>query len=224
MKLNILFEDNQIIVVEKPQNLLSQSDITGDSDLLSIVKEYIKEKYKKPGNVYIGLVHRLDRPVGGLMLFARSSKAASRLSLEFREHTFKKSYLAVVHSGSNNLGYKNLTGQIYKSKENNFSSMEESKDLSKSVELNLEELEFKDNLTLVKIYLKTGRSHQIRVQLSDLGTPIYGDMKYGRMEKGKIALWSYQIEFIHPTLKNKMSFSLQPPIIFPWTLFPFLNK
>jgi len=219
MKVKILHEDNQIIVVEKPQGMLSQSDVTGDLDLLSYLKSYLKEKYNKPGNVYLGLVHRLDRPVGGVMVFARTSKAAARLSEQIREHIWTKTYLAVIHSNTSSLDREKLVASISKSSENISKIVHGEDPNAKTAELSLQKLDYKDKLMLVKINLKTGRSHQIRVQLSDMGKPIYGDMKYGRQEKGNIALWCSQITILHPTLKNPLEFSSLLPKEFPWNLF-----
>ena len=212
-KLKIIYEDNHIIVVEKKPNIPSQSDKTGDIDMLTLVKQYIKEKYNKPGNVYVGLVHRLDRPVGGLMVFAKTSKAASRLSNQVREKTIKKQYLAVVDGKfKENKGM--LENYLYKDERNNVSKVvDKNKKGAKLAKLDYEVLGYKPdkNLSLVKIDLHTGRHHQIRVQLSNFGHSIFGDQKYGTRGKGKqIALWAYNLQIEHPVSKEKMNFKLLP--------------
>ena len=178
--MNVLYEDNHIIVAIKPVNVPSQEDKTGDKDMLTMIKEYIKEKYNKPGNVYIGLVHRLDRPVGGIMVFARTSKAASRLSEEVRNKSFNKKYLAIVN-GKFDEKSGTFVDYLWKDQKNNTSYVvKESKKGAKKAELNYEVLKYNhdDNLSLVKIDLKTGRHHQIRVQFSSRGHALYGDNKY----------------------------------------------
>ena len=164
--LKVIYEDNHIIVVEKTPNIPSQADKTGDIDMLTIVKDYIKEKYNKPGNVYLGLVHRLDRPVGGIMVFAKTSKAASRLSNQVREKVFKKKYLAVV-DGKIEKQKGTLEDYLYKDERNNISKVvNEDKKNAKSAKLDYEVLKYNEvkNLSLVEINLHTGRHHQIRVQ------------------------------------------------------------
>lgn len=213
----IIYEDNHLLVVEKPRNMLVQEDNTKDVDLLSSLKLYIKEKYNKPGDVYLGLVHRLDRPVGGLMVFARTSKAASRLSEAIRNHDFNKFYLAVVQGNINKNGV--FEDYLKKIESENKTIVDNSGKYSK---LSYEVLGNKNNLSLVLIHLETGRSHQIRVQFSSRGYPLWGDQKYNNNSLGgeQIALWSCSLEFNHPTLKNKLFFKLEPPIDeFPWNLF-----
>ena len=211
--MKVLYEDNHIIVVEKELNIPSQSDKTGDIDMLTLVKSYIKEKYNKPGEAYIGLVHRLDRPVGGIMVFARTSKAASRLSEQIRNKTFKKKYMAVV-DGSFNEKKGTLVDYLYKDERNNISKVvEPTKKNSKRAELDYEVLNYDDkrNLSLVKIDLHTGRHHQIRVQMANAGHSLFGDQKYGTRGKGKqIRLWAYEIEFEHPTTKEQLKFTDYP--------------
>ena len=225
-KLNVIYEDNHIIVVEKIPNIPSQSDATGDVDMLTLVKDYIKEKYQKPGNVYIGLVHRLDRPVGGIMVFARTSKAASRLSNQIREKTFKKEYLAIVDGKMNNEG--TLENYLYKDEKANTSKVvDKNKKNSKFAKLDYELLAYdkEKNLSLIKINLHTGRHHQIRVQLANIGHSIYGDQKYGKRGKDKqIALWAYKITFEHPTKKEKISFESLPKQIGVWNLIKLVKK
>ena len=203
-KLNIIYEDNHIIVVEKQPNIPSQADKTEDIDMLTIIKEYIKEKYNKPGNVYLGLVHRLDRPVGGVMVFAKTSKAASRLSDQVREKIFKKKYLAVVD------GRNNISKVVNKDKKN-----------AKLAKLDYEVLAYNEvkNLSLVRVNLHTGRHHQIRVQLSHAGHSIFGDQKYGTRGQGKqIALWAYELTIEHPITKEEMTFKCLPESNGTWCI------
>ncbi len=185
--MKVLFEDNHIIVVEKKPNIPSQSDKTEDMDMLTLVKQYIKEKYHKPGNVYLGLVHRLDRPVGGIMIFAKTSKAASRLSNQVRERVFKKKYLAVI-DGKIELKQGTLEDYLYKDERNNKSKVvSKEKKNAKLAKLDYKVLKYNEvkNLSLVEINLQTGRHHQIRVQLSHFGHSIFGDQKYGTRAQGK---------------------------------------
>ena len=209
-KLNILYEDNHIIVVEKPFNILSQADNTGDKDMLTIIKDYIKEKYKKPGNVYLGLVHRLDRPVGGVMVFARTSKAAGRLSDEIRKNEFDKTYLAVVRGIMHE---KEGTFKDYLKRDDGGNTIVTNSKEGKLSILHYKVIEenIKKNETLVEIRLETGRHHQIRVQFSSRGYPLCGDQRYGKQDNTQIALFAYKLEFTHPVKKEKMSFSLCKP-------------
>lgn len=209
--LKVLYEDNHIIVVIKPYNIPSQSDKTNDIDMLSLVKEYIKEKYQKPGNVYVGLVHRLDRPVGGIMVFAKTSKAASRLSESIRNKSFSKTYLAVVN-GKFEKQNGILENYLWKDEALNMSKVvSKDKKNAKLARLTYEVLAEKNDLSLVKINLETGRHHQIRVQFSNAGHSLYGDQKYGKgsMEK-QIALWAYRLEFKHPVKDEIMKFEALP--------------
>ena len=219
--LKVIYEDNHIIVVEKQPNIPSQADKTGDIDMLTLVKEYIKEKYNKPGNVYIGLVHRLDRPVGGVMVFARTSKSASRLSNQVREKAFKKKYLAVVDGKIDN-EKGTLEDYLYKDEKNNISKVvNKDKKNAKLAKLDYEVLKYNEvkDLSLVEINLHTGRHHQIRVQLSNFGHSIFGDQKYGTRGKGKqIALWAYELTIEHPITKEKMTFRDLPEAIGTWCI------
>ena len=220
-KLKIIFEDNHIIVVEKPVNIPSQADKTGDIDMLTIIKEYLKEKYNKPGNVYLGLVHRLDRPVGGVMVFAKTSKAASRLSNQVREKQFEKTYLAIVN-GKMEQETGTLKDYMYKDERNNKSKVvPEGTKNSKLAVLDYEVLKYSKelNLSVLKINLHTGRHHQIRVQLSSRNHSIYGDQKYGGRGHGKqIALWAYELKFYHPITNEKLLFKSIPSKIGSWKI------
>lgn len=204
-KLNILYEDNHIIVVFKPAGILSQADKTGDDDMLTLIKKYIKEKYNKPGNVYLGLVHRLDRPVSGIMVFAKTSKAASRLSEEIRNNKMHKKYRAIIH------GYLDKKeGTLI----NRIEKLDNKKVLidtpsGKEAILNYKVIKEKDNLSLVDIDLVTGRYHQIRIQFASINHPLLGDYLYNKMDNNNLALVSYSLSFIHPTTKEKMNFCLK---------------
>ena len=224
--MKVIFEDNHIIVVEKTPNIPSQADKTEDVDMLTIVKDHIKQKYNKPGNVYLGLVHRLDRPVGGVMVFAKTSKAASRLSEEVRNKTFKKTYLAVVDGKiENNEG--TLEDYLYKDERNNISKVvNKDKKNAKYACLDYKVLVYDEvkKLSLLKINLHTGRHHQIRVQLSNFGHSIFGDQKYGTRGEGKqIALWAYELSIIHPTTKEEMTFKDLPESNGTWSILRKLD-
>lgn len=212
----IIYEDNHLLVVEKPQNVLVQADNTNDLDLLTSLKKYIKEKYNKPGEVYLGLVHRLDRPVGGVMVFARTSKAASRLSNMIRMHEFEKNYLAVVEGVLPEEGA--FEDYLLKLENENRTIVDKNGKYSK---LSYKLLSYKDGLSLVKIKLDTGRSHQIRVQFSSRGYALWGDQKYNSKAKvgEQIALWAYELRFKHPVRDELMDFKCNPPLKYPWTLF-----
>ena len=213
IKLNVIYEDNHIIVVEKPVNIPSQGDKTGDIDMLTIIKQYLKEKYNKPGNVYLGLVHRLDRPVGGVMVFAKTSKAAARLSEQVREKIFRKKYLVIVNGKfKDNKGV--LEDYLLKNEKTNMSRVvtEETKSAIYA-KLDYEVLKYDSelNLSVLRINLYTGRHHQIRVQLSSRGHSIYGDQKYGGRGHGKqICLWAYELTIQHPITKEDMTFKAIP--------------
>lgn len=216
-KLKILYEDNHIIVVEKPPNVPSQADKTTDEDMLTIIKRYIKEKYNKPGNVYLGLVHRLDRPVGGIMVFAKTSKAASRLSEEIRNNTFHKTYLAVIQGTMPKEG--KLEDYLIKDNNKNISYIS-TKDKGKYSALEYKILNTKNNLSLVEINLITGRSHQIRLQFASRNHPLLGDSKYGNNPSNiNIALFAKSITFTHPTTKEKLTFTLDIPNRYPFNIF-----
>ena len=215
--INIIYEDNHLLVVEKPINIPVQADNSKDIDLLNILKEYIKKRDKKPGNVYLGLVHRLDRPVGGIMVFAKTSKCASRLSKQVKNHEFKKIYYAVV---MNKLKKEKdtLIDYLLKDKKNNI--VEINKNGKESI-LEYELIAYKNNMSLVKIHLKTGRSHQIRVQFSSRGYPLYGDHKYNKTteKNSNIALFAESISFIHPITKKRINFKLKLPNKYPFNIF-----
>lgn len=215
-KLNVLYEDNHVIVVEKPINVLSQGDATGDLDLLNMVKQYVKVKYNKPGNVYIGLVHRLDRPVGGVMVFARSSKAASRLNKQQLEHGFDKKYLAVVN-GVMDKKTDRLVDKLEKCSDGN--TIVSRKGKESILNYAVIDINKRTNHSLVEIKLETGRHHQIRVQFASRGHYLCGDQRYGVLDKTQLALFAYKLGFIHPITKEKMEFCIKPPREGYWTEF-----
>ena len=213
---NILYEDNHIIVVEKKINIPVQEDDSKDKDLLTVIKEYLKEKYHKPGNVYLGLVHRLDRPVGGVMVFAKTSKAASRLSEQMRLKDIKKKYYAIVEGNAKDSDI--LIDKLYK---NNKTNMVYVDNRGKEAILIYKRIKTINNLSLVDIELKTGRNHQIRVQFSSRNMPLWGDQRYNKNAKvgQQIALYSYYLSFIHPITKEKMKFQLEIPKREPFNIF-----
>lgn len=216
--LNVIYEDNHIIVVVKPPNVLSQRDITEDMDMTTMIKQYLKEKYHKPGNVYLGLLHRLDRPVGGIMVFAKTSKAAARLSKDIKNHRLEKKYLAVID------GYLTRDDGImidYLLRDKNGNTIISTKEEGKYAELSYRVLQRnkEENKTLVEIQIKTGRHHQIRVQFFSRGYPLCGDQRYGKQDKTQIALFSYFLKFCHPVKKDWLEFKILPPDNSYWSLF-----
>lgn len=210
--INVLYEDNHIIVVLKPINVPVCLDESLDVDLFNMVKKYLEDKYDKK-NAFVGLVHRLDRPVGGIMVFAKTSKAASRLSDQIRKKEFEKKYYAVV------LGEVPLNGRfvdkLEKNTKKNISFVSEK---GKECSLVFKRIKTNGKLSLVSINLETGRSHQIRVQFSSHGYPLYGDQKYNKKAKmhTQIALFAYSLSFIHPVKKERISFSVDIPNVYPY--------
>ena len=222
-----MYEDNHCIVVDKPNNLPVQADSSGDADLLSMVKEYVKEKYNKPGTAYIGLVHRLDRPAGGLVVLARTSKAAARLSAQVRSRELGRQYLLVVR-GEPKMRAGEIKNYLLKDTAANMVRIvPAATEGAKEAVLNYRLLQTvhhpsEGKLSLIEASLQTGRSHQIRVQMAGLGCPLYGDQKYGPdlNKKGQqLALHAAKLSFIHPTLKDKRTFISYPPQKAPWTYF-----
>ena len=219
--LKVLYEDNHIIVVEKPVNIPSQGDKTCDIDLLTMVKEYIKEKYNKPGEVYLGLVHRLDRPTGGVMVFARTSKAASRLSEQIREGKMHKKYLCIV-DGKMEKPKGEFRDYLLKNEKTNTSKIvDKNTKNAKEAILDYEVVKYNEeiNMSVLKVNLHTGRHHQIRVQMASRGHSLSGDQKYGTRGRGKqLALWAYSLTFTHPTTKEEMTFEDYPEEVGSWTI------
>lgn len=216
-KINIIYEDNHLLVIEKPINIPVQKDNTNDIDLITMLKDYRKKNENKPGEAYLGLVHRLDRPVGGIMVFAKTSKAASRLSNQIRTNTFHKTYLAVIQGVIPKEGV--FEDYLVKNEKENISYVT-SKEKGKYSKLEYKLLNTKDNLSLVRINLITGRSHQIRVQFSSRNHPLIGDSKYGDNPNNiSIALYAESITFNHPTTKEKLTFTLNKPNRYPFNIF-----
>ncbi len=211
--LTVLYEDNHIIVVLKPQNVACCPDESGDDNLFDCVKRYIKTTYQKAGNVFLGLVHRLDRPTGGVMVYAKTSKAAARLSEQMKNGGFEKKYFAVL-CGVPSRKKATLENYLRKNSVNNTVYVcTQSEEGAKFASLEYEIVGEKDGLSLAEIKLHTGRTHQIRVQMASVNCPLYGDMRYGgeKAVKGKLALWAYSLRFAHPTTGEKMRFVIEPP-------------
>ena len=216
LMVKILYEDNHLLVVLKPINIPVCGDSSGDLDLLTYLKGYIKEKYNKPGNVYLGLVHRLDRPVGGIMVFAKTSKCASRLSEQVRTGRLNKRYYAVICG--NLIGSGVFNDKLLKDNRTNMVTVD-SRGKDSSLEYSV--VSCKNGYSLVDINLITGRSHQIRVQFSSRGYPLYGDQKYNRNASSgeQIALFSYYLSFFHPISGELLEFKEDIPDRKPFNLF-----
>jgi 23S rRNA pseudouridine1911/1915/1917 synthase len=220
--MQILYEDNHLIAVHKPAGIPVQEDESGDTPLSEMVKEYIKKKYRKPGEVYLGVLHRLDRPVAGVVLFARTSKAAARVSEMFREKKMVKTYLAIVDKKPPN-PEGTLTNYIYKDKDANRSHCYvKEKPGSQWAELDYKQVEEADGQYLLEVSPKTGRPHQIRAQLSAMGCVIHGDLKYGAKEPMKdksICLLARKLEFMHPVRDEKITIISKIPPDKAWGRF-----
>ncbi len=222
MKVPILYEDNHLLLVEKPVNIPVQEDSSRDLDLFNLLKAEIKKRDQKPGNVYLGLVHRLDRPVGGAMVFAKTSKAASRLSDMMRRQVIERKYWAVVHGLPKQKGQK-LTHYLLKnSRKNQVSVVASTHPEGKKAILNYRVLASQAGLSLLEVTLETGRPHQIRVQLSAIGHPLFGDQKYGAKVNQvgqQIALWACSLQLKHPIKKEPVKVFSRPPKAYPWHLW-----
>ena len=223
-KADILFEDNHIIIIQKTAGIPTQGDETGDISLFEMVQKYIKVKYNKPGDVYLGLVHRVDRPVSGLVMFAKTSKAASRLSEMFREHTIEKTYLAIVAQQPPK-EEDTLTNYIWKDKEANraYCYNKEKKGSKKAI-LDYKQLQQVGKEYLLEVKPHTGRSHQIRAQLANMGCPIVGDIKYGskvNVEDRSICLLARRLKFIHPVKKTPLEIVSRTPEGRFWQKFTY---
>ena len=215
----ILFEDNHLIVVNKKSGELSQGDITNDFTLPDLIKSYLKKKYKKPGNVYLGIVHRLDRPTSGIMVFAKTSKALSRLNHQFKFRTTKKIYWAIVEKLFPEKEGTLIHWMTRDSKKNKSKAHNKEVQNSKKAILHYKRIQYFDKYTLLEISLETGRHHQIRSQLSSCGHPIQGDLKYGAArsnKNGSISLISKMIEIYHPIKNNRLHFSVNPEKVGIW--------
>lgn len=217
----ILFEDNHLIIINKRSSQIVHSDKTGDVSLEEMVKHYLKTKYNKPGNVYCGLVHRLDRPVSGVVMFAKTEKALVRLNKMMKEHQIHKTYWAIVRN--NNIKPKaTLVNFLIRNEKQNKTYVTKDTNKGKYAELDYEVLKKSDNYQLLKVNLKTGRHHQIRVQLSNIGCPIKGDLKYGFERSNKdasISLHARQVEFLHPVKKEQMKIIAPLPKDSLWQWF-----
>jgi len=226
IKIPIIYEDNHLLVVQKPPNVLSQKDRTGDFDMVELLKHDLKVRYNKPGNVYLALIHRLDRPVGGVMVFAKTSKAAARLTKQLKTGEFTRTYLAIIH-GRPLKPKDTLVHYLLKDQRTNtVRAVNENTQGAQKAILDYEVLGYQNKLCVVKVQLRTGRPHQIRVQFASLGHPLFGDRRYGRKPNRPgqtIGLWSYEISCLHPVTKKRISF-LSIPDRHPWTQFPWLNK
>ena len=217
--IKILYEDNHLLVVVKPVNMPVQEDESKDLDLLNALKEDIKIRHQKPGNVFLGLVHRLDRPVGGVMVFAKTSKAASRLSEQVRNHEMQKEYLAVVMNKVTP-AKGTMIDHLLKDESTNIVSINS---LGKEAILSYELLAYEEDKSLVKIDLKTGRSHQIRIQFASRSFPLYGDQKYNEEARTgqQIALFAATLSFKHPVTKEFLTYSAKPVDAYPWNIFKY---
>ncbi|MBO7277660.1 MAG: RluA family pseudouridine synthase [Bacteroidales bacterium] len=217
----ILFEDNHIIILNKLSSQIVHSDKTGDVSLEEMVKHYLKTKYNKPGNVYCGLVHRLDRPVSGVVMFAKTEKALVRLNKMMKEHQIHKTYWAIVRN--NNIKPKaTLVNFLIRNEKQNKTFVTKDTTKGKYAELDYEVLAKGDNYQLLQVNLKTGRHHQIRVQLSNIGCPIKGDLKYGFERSNKdasISLHARQLEFLHPVKKEQIKIIAPLPKDSLWQWF-----
>ncbi|WP_141501431.1 RluA family pseudouridine synthase [Paenibacillus luteus] len=224
MPITVLFEDNHVLAVVKPPGILSQEDDTGDADMLTLLKQDLKQRHNKPGNVFLGLVHRLDRMVGGAMVFAKTSKAASRLSESVRNRQFGKTYVCVVQ-GTPAKPQARLTHYILKdSKQNQVTVYNKPVAEAKEAVLEYEVTAVTGRYSLVAVKLHTGRPHQIRAQLAHIGCPLVGDLKYGAKPTGgisEIALWSTSISTPHPVSKEWMVFRSIPSGSAAWSWWSY---
>lgn len=224
MQLPVLYEDNHLIAVNKPAGMLAQGDRTGDEPMAVFVKAYIKKKYKKPGDVFLGTIHRLDRPVSGVTIFARTSKALTRMNELFRNKKIDKEYVAIIDKiPPKNKG--RLVHHLVKDhKKNKVAVYDQPTKTSKESRTNYKLLSVINGLAVVKVFPITGRPHQIRSQLSTIGCPIVGDLKYGsekRFGDQSIGLHCCSLSFIHPVKKEPITITAVPPKGNFWELFNF---
>lgn len=220
--MTVVYEDNHIIVVNKDSGEIVQGDKTGDTPLSDIVKEYIRQKYSKPGNVFLGVVHRLDRPVSGLVVFAKTSKALTRLNEMFRTNSVHKTYWAITRNTPPQPSGRLEQWIVRNEKQNKSYVYNREVPNSKKAILEYCTIGTSDNYTLIEVRLMTGRHHQIRCQLAAMGCPIKGDLKYGARRSnpdGSISLMSRHVEFVHPVSKETISLSAPLPPHSLWTVF-----
>ena len=211
MTLEVLYLDNHLLVINKPAGLLAQADRTGDGDVVSIAKGFLKKKFNKPGNVFVGLVHRLDRPVSGVMVLARTTKAAARLSAQFRDNLIMKKYIVLVEGRCHGQGV--CENYILKKNER-VTITDHTNKQSKYARLLWSSVACTGNISILDIDLKTGRPHQIRVQLAHMGLSVLGDLRHGaqgQFDGQNLALHSYCLCLEHPVKKEKMCWTVSPP-------------
>ncbi|MFD0958892.1 RluA family pseudouridine synthase [Paenibacillus chungangensis] len=222
MRIPILYEDNHLLVVAKPPGIPSQGDESGDLDMLTLLKLDLKERYNKPGNVFLGLVHRLDRPVGGAMVFAKTSKGASRLSEAVRSRHFGKTYMCIAQ-GKPAVSEADLIHYIRKDqKRNQVAVFDKPAPDAKDARLSYRIVAADEERSLIAVKLHTGRPHQIRAQLAHIGCPLVGDMKYGDCRgaaSSHIALWSTSLSFPHPVTKEQVTFHSVPDSTGIWSRY-----
>lgn len=213
----ILYEDNHLLVALKEPNLLTQGDRTGDQDMLSLLKAYVKEKYQKPGEVYLGLVHRMDRPVGGLLCFARTSKAAARLTEQIKQNQLKREYVLICRGDAPDYG--TLRDHLVKDGETNMvKAVPSYLRQGKEAVLHMRTIVRREGLSLVTVQLETGRAHQIRVQMANAKLPLWGDSRYGGGQRGQqIALWGMRLSLLHPITGKQLVFVAPPQDSGIWT-------